>query len=81
MTVTAYKPPFVDRETIHAKLMLFGSVVGLMEDRSENFDSEDYYALQSLLYDAAKAVWPEWKEEPEEGSQGATAAGGRGYRP
>jgi hypothetical protein len=54
--------PSIDRETIHDKLCLLGTVAGLMADHPENFGKIDRYAMQGLLYDIAKEVDPEWNE-------------------
>ncbi len=58
--------PFIDRETLHDKLRLLGTVAGLMGDHPESFSDGDYYALQGLLYDVAKQVWPEWEQHDEQ---------------
>lgn len=59
------KRPFIDCEAIYAKLMLFGTVVGLMDANPENFGEQEYFALQALLYQTAKEVWPEWKQDKQ----------------
>lgn len=62
-TTTPCKPPFIDHEIIYDRLMLFGTVVGLMADHPESFGSTEHYALQTLLYETAKTVWPDREED------------------
>ena len=52
---------FIDRETIYHKLFLLGTVVGLMADNDENFNENDKYAMQHILYGVAKEIYPEWE--------------------
>jgi len=54
---------FIDTEAIHDKLYLLGTVAGLMADHPEAFGRTDKYAMQNLLYDLAKEVYPA-EEEP-----------------
>ena len=66
ITSATGKRTFIDRESIFDKLMLFGTVVGLMATHPEDFGNPEYYGLQTLLYDTAKTVWPEYKQEAEQ---------------
>lgn len=59
MSANTHKPGFIDREGISDKLALYGTVVALMADHPEIFSDREHYALQDLLYAAAKEVWPE----------------------
>lgn len=59
MSADTRKPLYGDPETIYAKLMLFGTVVGMMDAHSEAFGEQEYFGLQVLLYETAKEVWPD----------------------
>lgn len=57
--------PRIDRETLHDKLKLFGTVVALMCEHPETFCDGDYYALQALLYETGNELYPEASQPPQ----------------
>jgi len=56
---------FIDTEAMHDRLLLLGTIAGLMAEQPENFGRTCLYAMQKLLYDLAKEVWPEGEQAPE----------------
>ena len=57
--------PNINREDIYHKLTLLARFADYMgsDDRFDEFEKDDHYAMFLLLSGIAKEIYPEWKDD------------------